>query len=351
MNESSHPQKYSIDIPFRTVVTLLLAILFVKFSETVTPIILPVLISVLLAVSLNSAVNWMQKRGVKRPWAIAVMILSLALFIGIFLVSVVPSVYHEGSAFLRNLSQFKDDLLQKLDPDNPVRGFIKHSMNADMITAKPDQVKEILGAGNRVLGAFAELFLVFVLAVYLLIDGPSLIDWLKAFFTNQNQNKIDETADEVSKIISAYIFGQFLTSLLSFLFVLVCLELLKVPNAPLLATLAGLLDILPVLGFVLAVIPAMLFAAKVSAETSWIVLSLYFLYHVLENYFIVPFVYGNRMRVSGFVVFLSLLVFGLIGGIEGAIVALPIVASYPIIERIWLKKLVRPAAIAEHTQQ
>ena len=63
---------------------------------------------------------------------------------------------------------------------------------------------------------------------------------------------------------------------------------------------------------------------------------------------IVPLVYGKKLRVSSFVVFVALLAAGLIGGVEGAIVVLPIVASYPIIERIWLKPYLRRETIAVH---
>ena len=83
----------------------------------------------------------------------------------------------------------------------------------------------------------------------------------------------------------------------------------------------------------------------------WIVLGFYVFYHCIENYVIVPFVYGNRMRVSSFVVFFTLIAAGIIGGIEGAIIVLPIVASYPIVEQIWLKPFLRRETLVVHDKE
>jgi predicted PurR-regulated permease PerM len=145
--------------------------------------------------------------------------------------------------------------------------------------------------------------------------------------------------------------GQLITSLLSFAYVLVALSLLHVPSALMLATLAGIFDVLPVLGFFIAVIPAMIFALPISGSTAIYVLLLYMLYHTIENYFIVPAIYGKRLRVSGLVVLITLISAGLLAGVEGAVAILPLVASYPIIERIWLRKFVGTATIAEHAVQ
>ncbi|MGZ3694553.1 MAG: AI-2E family transporter, partial [Bdellovibrionota bacterium] len=189
-----------------------------------------------------------------------------------------------------------------------------------------------------------------IFAIYLVADGKSLIAWLSAFFNPGIQRKISVTSNEVSQVVFAYVLGQAITSLLSFFYVLIVLTVLKVPAALLLSVLAGLFDVLPVLGFFMAVVPAMLFALKVSAPTALIVFGCYLAYHAIENYFIVPAVYGNRLRISTFVVLLSLLAAGILAGIEGAIAALPIVASYPIVEKIWLRRYVGEDTLKEHAR-
>jgi predicted PurR-regulated permease PerM len=130
----------------------------------------------------------------------------------------------------------------------------------------------------------------------------------------------------------------------------IILSLLHVPNAALLGIIAGVFDILPLIGFFLSILPAVIVALSVSTTTAVLVFVLYGAYHLVENYFIVPKVYGNRLRLSTLTVLVSCMAAALVAGVVGAIAILPIVASYPIIERIWLKRHLEPDTVAKHEQ-
>jgi len=65
---------------------------------------------------------------------------------------------------------------------------------------------------------------------------------------------------------------------------------------------------------------------------------------------IVPKVYGDRLRLSTLTVLVSCMAAGLVGGVIGAIVILPLVASYPIVERIWLRRHLEVDTVAKHSQ-
>lgn len=83
-------------------------------------------------------------------------------------------------------------------------------------------------------------------------------------------------------------------------------------------------------------VPAVLLAMTVSPVAAGAILVLYVLYHVLENYVLIPRIYGRRLRLSGLAVLVTLIIGGSLYGILGAVLVLPIVAAYPIVERIWL---------------
>jgi predicted PurR-regulated permease PerM len=72
--------------------------------------------------------------------------------------------------------------------------------------------------------------------------------------------------------------------------------------------------------------------------------------HVIENYVIVPKVYGHSLRLSGVAVLLGLVIGAELGGIIGALLALPVVAAYPIVERIWLRDALGKTVLAEHAR-
>jgi predicted PurR-regulated permease PerM len=131
-------------------------------------------------------------------------------------------------------------------------------------------------------------------------------------------------------------------------FVLIVLSILTVPAVLPLAFLAGFCDVIPVVGIILATLPAALLGLTVSPAVCGTVLGAYAAYHFLEAYFIVPRVYGSTLRLSPLAVLLALIVGSTLQGLLGAVLVLPLVAAYPIIERIWLKRYLAEEVIADH---
>ncbi len=64
---------------------------------------------------------------------------------------------------------------------------------------------------------------------------------------------------------------------------------------------------------------------------------------------LLPRLYGNRLRLSTLTVLLAILAGGMLGGIPGAVLALPLVAAYPVVEKHWLDEWLHPDAVADHT--
>jgi predicted PurR-regulated permease PerM len=117
-----------------------------------------------------------------------------------------------------------------------------------------------------------------------------------------------------------------------------------------LAVLSGVCDFIPILGFFAALTAAVLVALTISPGTAAAVAGLYVLCSVIENYVIAPKVYGHHLKLSRVAVLLGLGTGAALGGIVGALLALPVVAAYPIVERIWLREPLGKDVLAEHAQ-
>jgi predicted PurR-regulated permease PerM len=329
---------------------ILATLVLVHTMMTLAPLLMPLFIGVLLAVTLHPIIEWLENHHVPRWLAIFLLTVTLAASMITIVVALVPRMANEFSSFLDNLPELQKDLLSYLSPNNPLRPMIEQNLTRKAILPTNYDLGRFYVVGSWAFGSASELVMIFVFTIYLVVDGPRVIKWSTAFFSLTRRAKIRLTFHEVSEIIFAYAAGQFITSLLSFVVTFAALSYLKVPGALLLATLSGLFDVLPVLGFFLAVFPAMLFALRVSTETSMYVLLVYLGYHALENYLIAPYVYGNRLRISTFAVLMATLAAGFLAGIEGAISILPVVASYPVIEKIWLRRYVGEDAVNKHLQ-
>jgi predicted PurR-regulated permease PerM len=211
-------------------------------------------------------------------------------------------------------------------------------------------MKLFVSWGATIANALMQFLIVLIVGVYFLADGERVYRWLLAFLPEVHRKKVAEASPEIATVVSSYMLGQLITSLLCGAYVFVILSVLKVPEPTVLAVIAGVFDILPLVGFFLSLIPALIVAFSVSTGTAGLVLVLYSVYHLVENYFIVPRVYGNRLRLSTLTVLVTCMAGALIAGVIGVIAVLPLVACYPIVERIWLKRHFEPDTVAKHEQ-
>jgi predicted PurR-regulated permease PerM len=345
------PPAVEIRIPSATLFKVFVAVLLVGIAARLAPLFLLLFLSTLLAVTLAPVLRWLQKKRTPRWLGILFLVVSMAALIGVFFAVVLPAVADQLSNFVKELPKYREQILRQIPPGSVLHKPATKLLNGDGLTIQSSWIEKFLSAGQFLAGGVAEILLVLILSIYLVVDGPRVFAWLLAFFSPLHRKKIRDTADGISEVIFAYVAGQLITSLLVFVFTMIAMRLLRVPAAMTLAVLAGVMDILPVLGFFLSAGPAVLLALTVSPTAALLALAYFVAYHAAENYFIVPKVYGNRLRLSTLSVLLSLLAADMIAGIGGAIAVLPLVASYPIIERIWLVPYLGQSTVEKHREQ
>jgi predicted PurR-regulated permease PerM len=202
--------------------------------------------------------------------------------------------------------------------------------------------------GQSVISAIAVTLMGFVLTLYLLIEASATRDWLLAFVPEAKRGRVQQTLTECERIIFAYVSGNFITSLIATVTTFAALTWLQVPAALLLAIIAGLSDFLPVIGFILGAVPTILLALTVSPMTALLAAAFYLGYNTIENYLISPWAYGGRLKLSNVAVLLAFVIGAEVAGVIGALIALPIAALYPTIERIWLREQLPRETVTEH---
>ena len=341
------PERLRVDVSWLTILKILSAAALVWIWLQIWPIVMVVLVSVVLAVTLEPAVRWLEQRKLRRSVAVlvvgAVPLISFSLFLS---VAIAP-LAQETTMLVHRVVVLQESIARTLPvavarvvrrgPEDPAQ------MMASVVASIPE-------IGGAVLSASASTLFAFILTLYLLADGRRTYEWVMAYVPTGQRAKADETIVGVTEAVFAYVAANVLTSIFATAFVYVSLTLLHVPAAMVLSVLAGLCDFVPVLGFVVALAPAVLIAFMVSPGTAAAVIGAYAIAHVIENYAIAPKLYGHNLKVSGVAVLLGLVAGAAIGGIIGALLALPVVAAYPIIERIWLRKALGKEVLAEHAR-
>ena len=348
---ASNMQQVDLHIPGVTFLKVFVALLGACAIYVLWPLLQLVFLALFLAVTLNSFVDWLGGKGMRRWVSLWVVIGGLLTVLGVGMALLVPALIEQATGFSHHLPQLREDALNQLPVNSGVRHNIENLLDSPSWSEASTWLGRFMSAGGIALDGLADATLVLVIALYLLIDGSKTYEWLLAFFSPLHRSKLRHTAQEISKVIFGYVSGQVITSVLVMIFAYLVLSLLHVPGALTLSLLAGILDILPIVGFILSTAPAFLLALSVSPRTAVMVLILFLVFHAFENYFIVPKVYGKNLRLSTLTVLLGLLAGTLLAGIPGALAALPVIASYAAIERIWLKAYLRDGVSEKHELQ
>ena len=347
-SEETPRQRMDLHVPVITIVKVVsVVVLLWAFVKLQVELFL-IVISVLLAIALDTPVAATEKRGWGRAVGVTLVGTAMLLVILFGAAVVLPPLVEEIRQFTKNLPFLRHEMERKLG-DAP---FLSHVVNQILTLPESPGVirwmRQPLAWGKLAIGMVTALLLVLILTLYLLLDGKRLYAWLLAYVPRKHRRRMAEMAPEVSEVVRGYVQGQLLTSVLCAVFTWVVLRLLDVPAALPLALLAGITDVIPVLGMIIAIVPAVLLALTVSPLTAAAVLAFYLLYNAFETYVLLPRVYGKRLRLSTLAVLLALIIGGSLGGIMGAILVLPIVAAYPIIERIWLHEYLSEDVLRDH---
>lgn len=211
-----------------------------------------------------------------------------------------------------------------------------------LINDSPESMNKIWNRvadmANQTLTGVFQFGVMLIVSIYMMLDGRKAYTWLLAFFSEGTQDRIDATTKEIGPIVQSYIIGQATTSTIAAIWVFTTAQFLSIPGAVTLAVLAAIFDILPGIGIILNILISGLLALTVSTQTALFMILSLLTYSALENYVLIPHIYGKRMKLSPMVVLLSILASGTLAGIPGMISVLPIVAAYGPIERHWLKR-------------
>jgi predicted PurR-regulated permease PerM len=342
-------ERRALELPVSTFVRLSIFAFIVFAVLRLWPLIIMFILASLLAIALEPVLQW-SERHMRRSFGILSVALLIGLLFALIVGLIIPPVSEQITNVAHQAPSYIDHIFEHL-PASPAIQKMREKLisHPDQIGILPS-ISQLVLAGQMLFGGLASAILIYVLSIYLLIDGPRTWEWLIAFSKPETRQRFEQTAEEVSPVVSAYVLGQLITSVICAVYIFALCSILNIPAALMLGVLAGLFDVLPILGFIITLVPALIFALTVSPVTALILLLAFVVYHMIENYWLVPWIYGNRLRLSGLTVLVSFLAALTVFGILGAIAILPIVASYPIVERIWLSRYLGREVVRTHQE-
>ena len=295
-----------------------------------------IVVSTFSAAVLSPVVDAMERR---LPWNRAlcatVLVAGIAI-VGIGFVVVLLGAIVDG---VRNFSEALPELVDKARHSD-LGGLINGQSDAlDVLKQHTGEITSGLGkasggladVGMSAFGVVTLVFSVTFLTLFGLVDEPRVRGAIGSMLYRDSRERYERLTDRIIKTTSRYMLGNLAISVICGTVYGITAVILGLPHAFALAVIAGILDLIPNIGALLAGIVIGIVALSVSLGALIAFVIVIVVYQQIENYLLQPTIIGRAARVSGFTVIVSVLVFGSLFGVIGAIIGVPIAAAIQIV--------------------
>jgi predicted PurR-regulated permease PerM len=245
--------------------------------------------------------------------------LSVVLLLAVF---VLPRLIFDIRALGSQLpSLIEQNIVKPLEHFLPM-GFVREQLSGDWNLPRERVFGFVRGAATLFASVIAVLFMVF----YMLIDAERLRNLFLLVYPPDVRGERRRTLMRIGDRMSSWLSGQLILASIIGVATFVTLFALRIPYALPLAILAGVGEMVPVIGPMIGAIPALAFALLHSRWQFWSVLTFAILLQKVENLLIVPRVMSSKVNVSPLAIFIAFMIGGTLLGIVGALMAIPCAA-------------------------
>ena len=294
------------------------------------------------AIGLEPAVAWLVRHGLSRRVSVTLVCIgSIGLLLG-FLAAVIPPLIAQGTTFVSRAPAY----LQMLQNPHSAVGRLYARLHlqqavTDLFSGGSSRiVNGVLGAGTIVFSAVTSVIAVTVLTVYFLASFPQLRNTVYRLVPRSRRPRAVAIGDRIIRQVGAYVMGNVIVSLIAGALTFIWLLIFGVPYPLLLAIMVALLDLIPIVGSTVAGIIVCLVALTVSAPVALATAGFYIFYRFLEDYVLFPKIIGRVVDIPSVVTVVAVVLGGVIFGIIGALVAIPVAAAtLLIVQEIVLPRL------------
>ena len=232
--------------------------------------------------------------------------------------SALPEMLQKAQQWLIDRGLLTQELsLREAIAQSPVGGF--------------DAVDAILTAVWGFVGGVFGLVTILILAFYLLVDSEKFVHTFVRLFPRSERPRVENACRRISGKVSAWLGGQMLLAAIIGSTAALALFLMGVPYFYVLALIAGIGEMIPIVGPLLAAVPAVAVAFSVSPALALGVAAFFFVQQQVENHVLVPKVMERQVGINAAGVITALLIGGTLLGIVGAILAVPTVAILQVV--------------------
>lgn len=296
----------------------------------------PLLLAVIVSYVLLPWVRLLEGRGVPRPAAILLLYTAVGVMGGVVIALIMPYLSQEIALLIDALPEqtarlegLTLDWLRELREKGALPQILRGGVEAVV-----SQVERMLAATvsrivRLVMSVFTSFFYVIlapILGFFIMRDWPQMGRSLLGLFPPSHHEELLLLGQRVDRVVSGYIRGQLLISLLIGLLIAGGLAALRVPYALVVGLIAGAFNVVPYFGPIIGAVPAVLLALTQSPAAALWTVVLFVGINQLESAVLAPKIVGDFVGLHPLTVILAILVGAELAGVTGMLLSVPFTA-------------------------
>ena len=340
-----------IDKPFvfGFLVTLggLVAFLLAITLSNLSTVLIYIAFALFAALGLDPAVRFLERRGLSRGISVLVVILGLVGVLALVLLMIVPVVVEQIASFVRSVPGLISDFMH-----SDVYAWLEKQFGDQFEQLVQDAQKfltdgqtwQAIGGGALQIGTsiatgISGVIVVLVLTLYFVAGLPTIKTSLLRLAPARDRERAGDLTDQITDSVGGYLQGMVTLAFMNAVVVLILYITLGLPFPPLMATVAFLITLIPLVGSVLFWIIGSIIALFVDPWQALIFAAIYLVYMQVEAYVLTPRIMNKAVSVPGALVVIGALAGGTLLGLLGALVAVPVTASILlIVKQVWIPR-------------
>ena len=325
--------------PFRVAFSAALGVAvaygLVRAVISVQSVLVLLLTAAFLAIGLNPAVEALERRSMRRSFAVTLVLLAVLLFFVGFGFAVVPPIVEQAQAIVGAAPDF----VARLQDNERIASLDERFGLLDRAEAAlgdPERIGVgaaggVLGVGRAVFGFFVGTLTVFIVTLYFLANLPSIKAQAYRLVPRSRRARVGLLTDEILTRVGGYVAGAVSIASLNAALTFCLLTVLGIDYAVALAMLAFLTGLVPLIGATIGAAILTVVALFSSIQAGITVAVWFVVYQQIENYVLYPRIMQRSVDVSPAATVVAVLVGGALLGVLGALLAIPIAAAVQLV--------------------
>ncbi|MBV9594397.1 MAG: AI-2E family transporter [Actinobacteria bacterium] len=313
-------------------------ITYLLFRATVAAKDMLILLGVALffAVGLDPVVRALQRIGIRRSMAVALVFIGIAGVATAFGFLVVPPLVDQVTTFVHKVPGYLDDLqknrrVNDLDQHvhliDKMRSYVKSGQLVNLLAGNA------LSAGTAVASTIFDGVTILILTLYFMAYLDSITSFGYRLIPRSRRERAEVVGGKITAQLGEYVAGNLLVALIAGVITLLWLEAIGAPLPIALALVVALLDVIPLVGAAVAaiVVSTVVLISSIGAGIATIVFLI--VYQLAENHILVPRLFRTRVRINPAATIIGALIGATLLGIYGFLLSIPLVASADLLIR------------------